>query len=61
VLPLKAVGVLEYLELGGRSAFAEWFDGLNASAAAKVSIALARLSQGNFSSVKGVGGGVYEL
>jgi putative addiction module killer protein len=34
---------------------------LNAVAAARVTIALARLSQGNFSNVEGVGTGVYEL
>jgi putative addiction module killer protein len=60
MLPLKIVEVLEYLQPDGRSPYAEWFDRLNAPAAAKVSIALARLSQGNYSSVKGVGGGLYE-
>jgi|ERR1700683_2760816 len=60
MLPLKPVEVLEYLQPDGRSPYAEWFDGLNAPAAAKVSIALARLSQGNFSRVKGVGSGVHE-
>jgi putative addiction module killer protein len=33
---------------------------LAAAAAAKVTIALARLEQGNFSKVKGVGSGVFE-
>jgi putative addiction module killer protein len=37
-----------------------WFDHLKAEAAAKVSVALTRLESGNFSNVKGVGGGVYE-
>ncbi len=60
MLPLKLVEVLEYLEPDGDSPYAEWFDSLNAPAAAKVAIAVARLSQGNFSSVKGVGSGVYE-
>jgi putative addiction module killer protein len=45
---------------GGRSPYAEWFDGLNAQAAAKVTVAVTRLGQGNFSNVKGVGSGVYE-
>ncbi|MGD1069746.1 MAG: type II toxin-antitoxin system RelE/ParE family toxin [Bryobacteraceae bacterium] len=36
---------------------AEWLD---AQAAAKVTIALARMEQGNFSQVKGVGSGVFE-
>jgi putative addiction module killer protein len=33
---------------------------LDASAAAKVTSALARMEQGNFSSVRGVGAGVFE-
>jgi len=60
MLPLKPVEVLEYLEPDGRSPYADWFDSLNPPAAAKVTIALARLSHGNFSNVKGVGSGVYE-
>ena len=57
---MAAVRVLEYLDLQGRSPWAAWFNGLNAQAAAKVSTALYRLSEGNFSNVKGVGGGVFE-
>ena len=34
--------------------------GLDAAAAAKVTVALARMEQGNFSKVKGVGSGVCE-
>lgn len=52
--------VLEYLDPKGRSPYARWFDGLNAEAAAKVASALYRLADGNFSNVKGVGGGVFE-
>jgi putative addiction module killer protein len=52
--------VREYFDTNGRNPFAEWFDALHAPAAAKVAIALARMEQGNFSNVKGVGGGVYE-
>jgi hypothetical protein len=48
VLPLKPVEVLEYLELDGHSPYANWFDSLTPQAAAKVAVALARLSQGNF-------------
>lgn len=54
------VDVREYLDRGGRSPYAEWFDGLNAQAAAKVTVAVTRLGQGNCSNVKGVGSGVYE-
>jgi len=54
------VEVLEYLDQNGRSPFADWFNGLDAQAAAKVSRAQAKLGLGNWSNVKGVGGGVYE-
>ncbi len=43
MLPLIAVEVLDYLEPDGRSPYADWFDDLNPPAAAKVTIALARL------------------
>lgn len=51
----------EYETAEGRSPFAEWFDGLDAPAAAKVTTALTRLGLGNTSHVKGVGSGVFEL
>jgi putative addiction module killer protein len=60
MLPLKVLEVLVYLDSDGRSPYADWFDDLNPPAAAKVTIALARLSQGNFSNARGVGCGVYE-
>jgi putative addiction module killer protein len=50
---------MEYLT-NGRSPFARWFNGLSPEAAARGAVALTRLSQGNFSGVKGVGGGIYE-
>lgn len=57
---MPQIRVAEYLDASGRSPFRRWFDDLNATAAAKVSAALYRLGQGNFSNVKGVGGGVFE-
>ncbi|HVN63429.1 MAG TPA: type II toxin-antitoxin system RelE/ParE family toxin, partial [Candidatus Binataceae bacterium] len=60
MLPLLLIEVLEYIDLGGQSPYRKWFDGLDAQAAAKVAIAIARIRQGNFSNVKGVGAGVYE-
>ncbi|MFI5090143.1 MAG: type II toxin-antitoxin system RelE/ParE family toxin [Terriglobales bacterium] len=54
------VEVREYLDQNGRSPHAEWFDDLSAQAAAKVATAVTRISQGNFSNVKGVGSGVFE-
>jgi len=41
----------------GASPFESWFAALDAIAAAKVSVALARIEQGNLSNAKGVGGG----
>jgi putative addiction module killer protein len=49
-----------YIDENGNKLFAEWLEELDAAAAAKVTIALARLERGNFSNVKGVGSGVLE-
>src|ERR1700720_4116554 len=49
-----------YISENGTKRFAKWFEGLDASAAAKVTIALTRMEQGNLSNAKGVGAGVYE-
>ena len=54
------IDVREYIGPRGRSPYAEWFNRLNAQAAAKVATALTRLAGGNFWSVKGVGSGVFE-
>ena len=51
--------VVEYLK-SRASPFAKWFSGLDAHAAAKVTVALYRLEQGNVSNVKSVGKGVSE-
>jgi putative addiction module killer protein len=53
--------ILEYHDPAGRSPFQSWFDGLDPQAAAKITVALTRLAQGNFSSVKGIGSGVLEF
>lgn len=58
---MKQIEIREFLEASGRSPFGRWFEGLNAVAAARVTIALARLGQGNFSNVEGVGAGVFEI
>jgi putative addiction module killer protein len=49
-----------YVDESGRRCFAAWFDGLDASAAAGVTIALTRMEQGNLSNAKAVGAGVFE-
>lgn len=55
------VTLLEYLDEGGNSPYRAWFDSLDAQAAARVTIVETRLSLGNFSNVKGVGSGVFEV
>ena len=54
------IEVKEYLDAQDRSPYAKWFGSLDAPAAAKVTAALLRMEQENFSNVKGVGGGVFE-
>lgn len=54
------VEIREYTNPEGGSPFADWFNDLDAQAAAKVTTALVRMEQGNFSNVKGVGAGVLE-
>ena len=54
------IDVREYLDIKGRSPYATWFDNLNAEAAAKIAMAVTRISLGNFSNVEGVGHGVFE-
>jgi putative addiction module killer protein len=56
----SATRVVEYVDAQGRSPYAAWFNNLSAEAAAKVTTALYRLEAGNFSNIKGVGGGVFE-
>lgn len=60
MLPLAMRELRYYLASDGGSPFGDWFAGLNAVAAAKVAVALARLEQGNLSNAKGVGEGVLE-
>jgi len=50
----------EYLDHPGQSPFAAWFGSLDAQAAAKVTVSLARIERGNLSNVKSVGAGVLE-
>ena len=49
-----------YAASDGQQPFATWFADLDAVARVKVTRAIARLEQGNFSSVKSVGEGVFE-
>lgn len=54
------IDIREYIDARGRSPYLKWFDALSAQAAAKVAIAVTRMSQGNLSDAKGVGEGVME-
>jgi putative addiction module killer protein len=57
---MKELCEREEFERDGRSPFGDWFERLNAEAAAKITIALTRLKEGKHSNVKSVGGGVAE-
>lgn len=57
---MREIRVVVYIDATGRSTFTKWFEELNSEAAAKVTTALYRMGQGNFSNVEGVGGGVFE-
>jgi len=50
----------EYVSSDGHSPFGVWFSEREARAAAKVTVVVARIAQGNFSDVKAVGAGVLE-
>jgi putative addiction module killer protein len=59
IMSNRKITVVDYLR-EGKSLFEKWFHALDATAAAKITTALYRLEQGNFSNVKSVGGGVME-
>jgi putative addiction module killer protein len=50
----------QYEDADGRSPFEDWFLDLRPPAAAKVTGAIIRIEQGNFSNAKGIGSGVSE-
>lgn len=60
MLPYRVLELRYYLTASGESRFESWFDDLDAAAAAKMSVALVRLGQGNTSSTRTVGEGVLE-
>ncbi len=55
------IKIEEYIDADGFSPFGEWFDSLDAIAAAKVTVAVTRISCGAVSNVKRVGDGVLEF
>ena len=54
------ISVFAYRDSAGRQPFTDWFDDLDAQAAAKVRNALAQLEAGSSSEVKPVGQGISE-
>ncbi len=54
------IRIKQYIDTNGRSPFDQWFAALNSVAAAKITKAIYKLELGNFSTVEGVGSGVYE-
>jgi putative addiction module killer protein len=61
MLPTIVPEIRYYITAGGQAPFADWFAEVDAVARAKVTRALVRLEQGNFSNVKSVGEGVLEF
>lgn len=55
-----SITILVYEDRVGRRPFEQWFDGLPAPHAAKVTAALTRLAAGNRSGIEPVGSGVAE-
>lgn len=54
------IEVVEYLDEGGRSPFASWFKRLNPQVAARITVALDRMTRGLMGDVEPVGDGVSE-
>lgn len=56
------MNVQEYVRVDGSMPFSKWFNRLDAQAAAKITVAIARLEQGNTSNIKWFKGlGEYRL
>lgn len=54
------IEVREYIDAWGRNLFQSWFQKLDATTRARITIVLDRVERGNFSTAKGVGG-IFEL
>ncbi|MDR3772308.1 MAG: type II toxin-antitoxin system RelE/ParE family toxin [Terracidiphilus sp.] len=55
------IEIRHYIDRMGRNPFQKWFEELDGGTRARIAVALDRLERGNFSAVKGVGAGVFEL
>ena len=58
---LPFIDIRHFVDPAGRSPFEQWFGRLDDVAAARVTTFLTRLGTGNWSNVKGVGAGVFEV
>lgn len=58
---MAEIAIRSFVDRDGRAPFQAWLDALDKRTQAKIGVALYRLTQGNRSHVKGVGGGVAEL
>ncbi len=54
------IKIKQYIDIDGKSPFDKWFLDLNSEASAKITKAIYKLELGNFSTVEGVGSGVFE-
>lgn len=58
---LPYIELRQFVDTAGRSPFDQWFGRLDDLAAARVTTSMTRLGTGNWSNVKGVGAGVFEV
>jgi putative addiction module killer protein len=54
------IEIRQYVDAGGADGFERWFEKLDATTRARISVVLDRVARGNFSAAKGVGG-IFEL
>lgn len=55
------IEIRKYVDRQGRNPFERWFNNQDATARARIALALTKLERGNFSFTKGAGKGVFEL
>jgi putative addiction module killer protein len=54
------IGIRQYVDVLGRNVFEKWFERLDSTTQARITIVLDRVERGNFSAAKGVGN-IFEL
>jgi putative addiction module killer protein len=55
------IEIRQYVDRQGRNSFQRWFEELDDVTCARIAVALERLERGNFSTVKSVSAGVFEM